>query len=295
VNKFLIRPIFTALLLLFSGRLFAADRPLIADFLVIENPAQLIIYDRFQKGLSQEEKKHLGNYIPVRVVRWRDMLGDQITAVLKGDISGQEFFIALDEEGQPVNQTQAGFIKHYRKCPVVNDTVRIRSGEVDLYHPASPGTRVLHRLQKDERLVRIFKYWGYDYVRTFGQPVTYGWISERQKHRWEKVQTLIFREQPASLDEPTRQRILQRIAAANHSYQVIFDHFNRLKGKNETIPLWQIKQEDHALIFVLQPAEAAARLSRSTRVLLRDLRGLLIGSGWKLEYATGTIKIKPEA
>ncbi|HHJ53055.1 MAG TPA: hypothetical protein ENJ89_07660 [Caldithrix abyssi] len=269
-----------------------------ADFVIIEHPEQLVIYDRFQQRMTRDAKAGLGTFVPIRILQRKTVLGDQITEALKGRVNGRTVFLPLNEQGEPVNEEQAGVVKYYRNCALIDDTARVQ-GKITLYHPAAPGRRILSRLQTGQKVWRIFKSRNYVYLRTLGRPDVYGWISAWQQARLLKETRPIPLKPVASLDQTTRERILRRIAAANRSYQAVFEHLNRLTGKMEPTPRWvpenpvSAAQNESQMVFVLQPPELARQLTRSTPILIQDLRGLLIGSGWKLIYSNGIIKIKP--
>ncbi len=282
------------LLLLFefllSASLFAAQ-PSTADFLIIERPQALTIFNQFQQTLTSEQKAALGSFAPLQIIEPQALLGDEITLALKGKINGQYFYLLQNADRQIVNRNFAGLVKRYRRCTVLNDTVRILKKNIRLFAPWTPGLRTIRKLGKEQLLHLIFKTKGYYYVRLIPDKSVYGWLSASAARYCRK--TAVLPVIKSSLPEARlRQRIENRFMAANRKYGVLFSYFEGKGYAARPVPRWQNEAGRRKLIFRLQPSESAAGLKRSTEILLRDVQGDLIGSGWRARYEKGQIIIE---
>jgi len=261
-----------------------------ADFLLIERPQALTIFNAFQQSMTVAQKTALGAFTPLQIINTDSYLGDDITPVLKGKINGKFYYLLQDKDRRIINRLNAGLLKRYTRCAVLGDTVRITQSGIRLFAPRTPGLRTIRQLTQGQAVQRIFKKRNYIYVRLLADTTTYGWLPASAARYWEKTVTPPMVKSPLP-DANLKQRILNHFMAANRKYRILFSYFESKGHAARPLPRWQEAKEENKLLFRLQPAESADDLKRSTQILLHDVQGELIGSGWRARYEHGQIII----
>ncbi len=259
------------------GHLHASQH---TDFLIIENPAVLKIYDRYQQELSAAEKSRRLAFAPLRIINERELLGDQITESIHVRLgSHDDYFIIKSNNGKMLNQDKAGQVDKLKNCVVVGDSIRIKKdGMVTLSTAAGK-----IKLSAGSHLIRNFKYKNRYYVYLPAPQKRYGWLTLNSNGAWE----LIKQKQTAKADNEflsmdARSDILQVFKNVNRLYQKYFDFFNQKTFKHEQPPRWdvQIGGSDVQAVFI--PDSLFNEFKESAAFTRRQLENALIGSPYRI-------------
>jgi hypothetical protein len=91
----------------------------------------------------------------------------------------------------------------------------------------------------------------------------------------------------------TREQLRGRIAAANETYRQYFERFNQSTGEAKSAPLWRQAADGAEMRWTLAgPRQYAEQLSGSTRWLVQDLEGILVGTGYTAACENGEIAVR---
>ncbi|GEM_PF-6845712 len=276
-----IRSIFFILIFCVQTGLWGQSFPGRSDFIIVENPAVLTIYNVYQQPLSTKQKQKLGTFVPVQIIQENDFLGDGLTPVVKGIIAHKVVFILQNEKKFDI----------YRHCKIFDDTLFAQRKGLGIWRRLKGKKRYIV-LEKGNRFHRIFEWKRYFYGLVLpSTPPLYGWIKKPLTTKWKKLKA---ERKPVTTLLPTaiRNRLWQRITAANTDYRHFFTWINNSKKTKLPVPVWVQEQDKNELKFVLKPDSMSEHLSRSTAKLLEDLQGYLIGSPWKIFYKKGVIRVK---
>jgi hypothetical protein len=290
-----VRPIGGPALCVALGVLLAAvsaARAEKADFLILYRPSRHTILNRYEQELSAAERKALLPRMPLRVVEAGDRLGDQITPALRCAFQGEAHYLVRDEEGNQVTGLSAAGSRLLRRCTVLGDTVMVTSRSLDLYerHPSS-GTR--STVRKGGKLFRVFSFRGATYVRVLGGQPRYGWAPGGSGSSWRTVaRAPALEEQDEELTDEQTSALQERIDAANETYVTFFDAFNAKTGQQRSSPVWRRLPAGRGVGWELDgPRQYVDQLRGSTRVLVQDLRSILLGRPFSVSVDDGLITV----
>ncbi len=273
------------LIVLCINTLFAAER---ADFLIIENPAALKIYDSYQQELSYSAKSERLAYAPLQIINENELLGDQITESIHVRLDNRnDFFIIKDNHGEMLNGTQAGSVHTFRKCLIVNDSIYVKkSGLLKLKTALSSMD-----LTTGNYLKRIFKYQNRYYMLQYSPVKQYGWLTLANNNFWE----IIIKQRPKDavtfLSMDLKIDILNVFNNVNKLYMEYFDFFNQKTRKNDVPPQWNVQITEESLQAEFLPDSLTGGFKSSISSTQRQLENVLIGTPYKLSIERNRLTI----
>jgi hypothetical protein len=264
-----------------------------ADFLLLASPRGYTIYDQYEQGLSDAERASLVPGAPLQLVKADDRLGDQITSAMRLLFDGRILYILTDEKGNPTGGSGTERRDLLKGCGVAGDTVTvIAAAGLKLAERSAGGGRMV-TASKGERLVLVFSYRDQYYVlRTVGGR-RYGWCPRLSASSWRKVAAAAMVAADTSLAAMAREQLKGRIASANETYRRYFEGFNQATGEAKSAPLWRAAADGAEMRWTLAgPRQYAEQLSGSTRWLVQDLEGILVGTGYTAAYENGEVAVR---
>ena len=264
-----------------------------ADYLIVENPQALTIYNRYQQTLADADKGLLAPYTPFRILNEEELLSDQISLASRCLFNGEILFLLRDDGGHYYGQEQAGYVKIFKAAAVLGDTIEIiQRKHINLYSPEQDIriSRKLTTLSGGQLCVRIFRHQSRDYVRLIGESQPYGWLRLSDEQSWSRY--VPPREATGAIPQNILQRVQTRIQAANNAYAAYVAYFNRHYGRNETIPAWQLSLSESQIEGRLNEPSYMQGLKRSNRYLFQDLENLLLGTDLTLQIGEASFFIQ---
>ncbi len=283
----LFRIIIFYFILLFGQEIFANER---ADFLIIENPAPLKIYDRYQQELSPAEKSRQIAFAPLRIINENELLGDQITASVHVRLgSRHEYFIIKNNKDQILNRKEAGKIETLKNCVIINDSIYVKKDNaLTLKTFSSPVP-----LAAGSRIIRIFKYKNRYYVRQTEPQKQYGWLNLKDKALWSVIkQNETLQTDRSYLNAQLHSDILEIFKKANRLYERYFDFFNREALKHEPPPRWEIQFDADSIHAVFHPDSLLNEFKESVNFTRRQLENILIGAPFRITMQNNHLIIR---
>lgn len=259
-----------------------------SDFLVLEHPGRLVVYNKYQQAITERERTLLAAFVPMRVLKAEDVLGDGFTRCVQVGIDDEVFFLLKDPGGALARSGPLGFETTYRHAALVLDTVRIL-----LRHSIqSPSTRSTSRtLSTGIKLIRIFRSEDAIYCRTSESPPTYGWVDfkgMKEGSDWIPFDTASPAE-PTTTDELAR-RVRARIDRVNDLLERLFDHFNKQTNDRKPVPHWNVTLSHEKITCSLEKV-VPQQFEQSSVYLAKDLENAIMGSGRHVSYTPGRIEI----
>ena len=286
------RPLATLLLcalLIFPATSYRAFSQTV-DVLIVQKPDQLVVYDSFQQSLASPQQNVLQSFVPMRILKYRDLLGDGITPCVKVDVEGEVFYLLRHENGHLAGRNDLGVVKLFRRVRPMNDTVEVlASHSIQMENPVQGSRRFL---SVGDYCLRCFFDAGAYYVRTLGSHPEYGWLRLSPVEKGKSWQ--IARPEQARVDLPPmiRDRIAGRIKDANLAYTEVYSLLTAETGKLFPAPQWEIESTRSSLICTLRPAAAASLYPQAILALSATLRTYVLGTGFDVTMQGNTIEIK---
>ncbi len=263
------------------------------ELLLVERPSRLVVLNRYQQTATTAEKGLLSPFVPMRVLKKADLLGDGFTSCTRVQVAGQEFFLLRDASGRLVGEAQAGTIGSFEGRFQSGDTVSVLRGGALRFLPAGDTREI--PLAAGERLIRIFTQGGRTYCRRSGGTQPYGWLElpmGAQGRTWAAV-----RQVPAAPSEiPSRVAEVVRAAVTrtNTRFTDLFAFFNKGSERQRPVPRWDVSIEGSVLRCSLHGASPSRDVPESTQYLMKTIEEKLPGSGFRVFSAADGFEVRPE-
>ena len=263
-----------------------------ADFLVVENPAALTIYNKYQQSISDQMQNQLVPFTPFQIIEKDELLTDQISHASRVLFEDNIYFILMDEEDNYITDKNE-YVKLFKNCELLGDTIKIiRNNRVSIFSKPEYYNRMHQHsyLEENQYCLRMFRYKNLYYLKIPGDSVIYGW-TQLPRNGWE-----ISHDSRAGLDiipENLLSRLKIRIDAANQDYENFFGYFNKKYNMDDKIPYWNLDVSDYEIQGALNDPALAGHLTNSNRYLMQDIDNIFLGSNFTLLYTDSTFEVKP--
>ncbi len=260
---------FLYLLIIISGSLMAQKK---ADFIIVRNPTALRILNQYQMAPSKDHPINRSINVPLQILKRKVTLSDQLTQALKVKFLGNEFYLVLDENGQPVGSSLAGSITEERRCTIINDTIRIISNAVKLKSHLLTSLSLTET--QGEVFVRLYKKNNFYALMKPGNVPEFYWSTLSPNSGWEKVEKTS--QKVSVYSSQIEGQILGKFEEANELYQLFFKKFNAHYHRNIKVPQWQVDQKGGSISATLNGFNNT-NLQESFSALANELGYLILG------------------
>ncbi len=240
--------------------------------LIVEHAQPLALLDAYQRSVPETVKSQWPAFLPL-VLGKKETLPDGITRVQRVRILGQTYFVILNASAQPRGIEQTGYYLLLKKVRIIDDTVRIKAGkELPLLHPKTK--RVVRTLLPGQKLVLLFQFGAYYYIRTWQAPYSFAILPVRYRYRLQKINRAELK-----LAEQWQNFTLQLqyfLNRKNRMYQKFFRYFQKVTGKrkNRTAPQWVLEKQKGRLIVRFSEPAMLKQWKRSTQIFENELSDL---------------------
>lgn len=277
----------------------SAQEAATVDFLIVENPAALQVYNRFEQLIPPQSSDAILPYQPLQILDASLPLSDGFTAAMKVRFARQTYYLALDDRKKLFGHQQAGDIQIYKGCRTSSlGTVEVLADQVIFLsrRPAAENLTAAGRrdLPAGTRMSVLFTYRGFSYVQVDSPFRDYGWtlLPARQKNHWWK-QLATAAETPPQLTRALLNEIQAQVAQLNSLADSLFSRLNRREGKKLTPPQWRVERQGEGLVCRLFNTSAPQTFAESSGYLASNIENLLLGSGFQIEREEGIIRVVP--
>ncbi len=263
-------------------------------FLVAQRPDHFLIFNKYQQTITPRERALLAPFVPMRIVRNNDVLGDGFTPCTTVEINGEAFYLVKGKDGELIGAEKAGVIKRFSDAVVLGDTITVlTSGAFSVVLPEGDARRTIRR---GERLVRYFLEGDRTYVGTMDQSPIYGFVRlppSARRQSWDIARSA--GEVSASIPQRVLTAVQANIEEVNRVYQGLYSFFNRQTGQQRPIPRWSVSSSRAVIVCTLQNRPSGADLTQSTRYLVKDLENAVLGTALKVSGSPDHIEIRMES
>lgn len=255
-----------------------------ADFLIVENPSELSIYNKYQQSISSQIQKQLALFAPFRIVEEDEVLSDQISHASRVIFDDNIYFLIKDEEGDYILDKNEYF-RIFKNCKLLGDTIKVlRKRRVFIFSKPEYFDRKSKHIYLDENqhCIRIFKYKNLFYVKVPGDSMIYGW-TQLPRSGWELCQESAI--MLVAIPDNLISRLKIRIDSANQDYENFFNYFNKKYDQENVIPYWNLKISNYEIHGTLNDPSLANKLKNSNRYLMQDIDNIFLGSNFVLTFS----------
>ncbi len=262
-------------------------------FLVVERPDRLLAFNGYQQHLSPQDQLAFQPFVPMRILRDHDVLGDGFTPCMRVEIEGTLCFLVRDDNGHLVGDQHAGTLRTVSGTPLRRDTVRVL--EPDVLHLTSADGQHEQPLKPGERLIRLFVSERKTYVKCPGRSPAYGWVTlspAGEEKQWGR--TSILRTAESMIPGRIRDSIQAALVRTNAILSTLYRFFNEQAGENRLAPHWHLETSGVSLLCTLVDASPERDFPESTRYLMKDLQNYLLGTDFEVFQSSDGIEIRPK-
>jgi hypothetical protein len=261
-----------------------------ADYLIVENVDQLLIYNKYQQRISKQEKEQFVPFVPMRILESQLLLNDNYTPCIKIEISGNTFYLIKNDKTTLIGEGKLGFNRFYRNVIVLKDTIKLSTNnDVELTSPDNKNKIIL---SKGEDIIRFFQNDKQIYVNSLHYPIKYGWIGIANNY----MQVAEQENKPGinsqyGPPEVILRQIEMKITEVNSLLVNLVKYFNKQTNKKNAIPQWRLISSKNNLTYVLEPFNCIRYYKESSQYLKRDFDNILLGTNYMTSYTPGRIEI----
>ena len=142
-----------------------------ADFLIIEIPTKLLMYNKYEQQISfREQRALLQPFQPLRIEENDVLLSDSFTKAMKVASGRNSYFLLKTDDGDFENAAEAGYINTLQNCIIINDTVEVFQDNAIFLskRPTSRSTAESQKsfLKKQTQFLRLFTHKNFTYIQT---------------------------------------------------------------------------------------------------------------------------------
>jgi hypothetical protein len=279
--------LFASIGLIYSNTAITAQT---ADFILLKSPRALTIFNQYEQPLTADEKAQLSIGAPMQIMKADVRLGDQITRAMQCSFEQKTYFLLKNENNELPGAL--GNVQILKNCAILDDTVEI-IGDAARFSSEFPSRVFSVPLKKGAVVILIFRFNNVYALKTTGPGALYGWSPISTQGAWRKKASAQISVDTA-LSSSIREELLGRIEAANESYKKFFEAFNHKTNSQKIIPEWKKLTTGSELRWRLNaPYDHIDELSESTKILVEQLRDILIGKPFTAIYEDGELTISP--
>jgi len=261
------------------------------DVIILQKPRYLMAYDAFQQSLAPSQLAMIQPFVPMKIIKTRDVLSDGLTSCMKVEVDGDILFLLNDNSGKLAGWNKLGTVRIYKRKVFLQDTISIIESRKIIFENSADGSQSY--LTAGERCVRYFEDEGSVYIKCIGKDPVFGWIktlSTEEGILWKKVHVADIRSEFSSV---LRERIYGRVQQMNQILAQVYTLLNRESGKRLTAPQWYANPQSESLSFTLIPNSAIDLYPKSVELLKISLQTYLLGISYNVLITGNKIEIKP--
>lgn len=259
-----------------------------ADFLLIEAPQKLVIYNKYEQNVSPAESRQFTPWQPLQILETNTYLSDSFTKAMKVRLGRSTFFIIRDSETELRHQQQAGEVLTLKKVAFVSDSLQITSPEnlISTFIPG--GSESAFDLRSGMKLQRELSYRGFSFMRTTELPLRYGWVKlpRRPGKSWQPIKQATEKQSINTI----LPQLEYQVNEVNELYSKLYAHLNQKHNRNESPPKWQFSKPNEQEL-ILSPGDE--QNSHIAELLWENLRRSLSGGAFTAELDGNNIRIQP--
>ncbi len=255
-----------------------------ADFLVVENPTNLVIWNKFKQPITDSERNLFIKNQPMLVTSLGGLLSDGVRAYTEIELNNSKFYLLKEINGNYYNYNKAGLIKLYKDKRYFYDSLEIINPDKNNLQSLDRKKKLT--LAKKEVVLRIFEDNNSFYVKLKNN--TYAWLKVG-KLNTDYVLVKKTESKNSKLSKEDVDKVKKVFKYSDELLTKIYKDLNKFKNKNLTAPKWRLDITENKIIATL--SNSFTKFNDSNKRLVNRLESLLLGSGLKVRLNKQNIEI----
>jgi hypothetical protein len=259
-----------------------------SDFLIVENVDRLQVYNKYQQEATATDRQMLVPFVPMRILKASDILGDGFTHCMQVEIGGQIFYLLKDKAAGLSRSGPLGFDKIFSNATILLDTIRILTRHSIQFSSINSSAR---QLSSDDRVLRVFRHQNLTYCSVLSNPPQFGWIDfsgRKDGKDWIVLRNIAPID--SSISSGVVQKVRTQVDEVNRVLAHLFEFFNKRTNQQKQPPQWNIEASKKTILCTLQGSSES--FEQSTFYLINDLENIVLGSAFEVAHTPGRIEIR---
>ena len=259
------------------------------NFLIVENPFELKIYNKYEQNLSPVDSSYLQPFCPIEIIDGKTLLSDNYTPAFIGKIENQSFYFLKPEKNLPLNKLFTSYSKQYKNVQGLMDTIQIvMDNKIVLYNEMDKNQR--QTLVPDTKLFRIFRKGTKTYVKILSELPIYGWCELSNKNTWIYYHSPTKKKNEDIAD--VESVIKNKLVETNSVIKKLFNHFNHLNRVQVQYPYWTYLIKENEFVCTMLNNENNYDFTESTNILINELQLSLSHTSYKVLWYSNEILVQ---
>ena len=259
------------------------------NFLIVENPFELKVYNKYEQNLSSSDSSYFLPYCPIEIIAEDTLLSDEYTPTFIGKIENQVFYFIKPEKNLSFTKLFKAYSDYVKNAYSLNDTIQIVQENKIIFHNAKDKNQREH-LKLDTKILRIFKDASKTFVKNLTPPIKYGWCDLKNTNAWIVYQS----PQKGKVENiaEVESLIKQKLSNVNEMIQKLFNHFNKLNSNNIPIPYWTYSNRENEFVCTMLNNENKYDFTESTNIVINEFQLALAHTNYKVLWQSNEILIQ---
>jgi len=256
-----------------------------ADFLVIENPKDLVLYNKYKQPLDNKDINLFVPFKPLPITKKDGVFSDGVRGYTEININNNSFYILKEKGGEYYHKEKTGKRLTFNNCKILYDSVTITQGNKILFR--SPLKDSQRFLNKGELIIRVFEDENLTYSK-IGSSDKYGWAElKKNENFWESKKKSV--QKLNKITEKIEGLILDKFTESNQTMENIYNFLNKEKNSALSAPKWKVTVAKDKIIATL--THSFPLFLQSNLNLANNMESLLAGTGLKVSINSDNITI----
>ncbi len=260
-----------------------------ASVLLVEHPRALVIFNKYQQRLGTDDAARLPPFVPIVILRERDLLGDGFTPCASVEIDREPYFLLRDPGGGLSSRGEPGKTETLKDVTLYGDTVVLLAGKALRLRPAGEPGEI--QLRPGTRVVRVFENRSASYVRLPSTPGKFGWVNLSAGNGSPDWREATQESRPEISEGELLLRVQPVVDEANTALRRIYAVLTAESGRDDSPPVFRLVRSRTEIRCGIEPALLSPSFAASTRALLPAVERALGGTGLHAEITNGAILI----
>ncbi|HPN38129.1 MAG TPA: hypothetical protein PL041_06970 [Melioribacteraceae bacterium] len=270
--------------LIYFCAVFTSFGQSIGDFVIIQNPAKLIIWNKFKQPINEFERGMFAKNKPLFITKQNGVLNDGVRAYTEIEINGNKYFLLKELNGDFYEQNKAGKVEYFFKKRYYYDTIKILKEKGNLLY--SVDKKRQSNIKEGETVVRIFEDGKLFYVKL--EDNSYGWM---QLGNVDKDYANIKKKLKVKtkITNDITKRIKERFDYLNKLNNKLYSELNNLKKRSLPPVKWNLTIAENKIIATTN--HSFNKITESNKILVNKLETIILGTGLRVKLNNNNIEI----
>ncbi|MFH0736669.1 MAG: hypothetical protein V1773_00970 [bacterium] len=259
----------------------------IADFVIIEKPQNLVIYNKFKQAISGNQKQLFSSYKPYQVKKSSGLFNDGVRGYMELDVNNESYYFVKDANGDYYNKAKSGEWFFFNDKKTYYDSIIVLTNNKLLFYNMIQKKEIF--LNEGDVLIRIFEDANLFYCKLVKNN-TYGKVNlSGGNNSFFNIINNKKANRAKIISSELKEKIAAKFNESNKLFKKLYAFFNTENEKNLIAPLWVIKTNNYSIEAVL--THYSNTFENSNKYLINQIQNIVLGTDLKVKLSANKIII----